>query len=182
MHSRGTATDRLADVIQTLQIAHKTGFLTANRDDMGQAPEQGIITFQSGRIIDASVGSDRGERALSKIMTWRKCYFIFQISSHDMTSRNSTIPSNNSIAKGYKPEKEVSNTSIPKFGIPYRTQQGNEALPYFSSLGLSRMHRQLFLLVDGKRSERELMQLTNRRLEEIDTLLTDLERVGLIRR
>ena len=64
--------------------------------------------------------------------------------------------------------------------IPYHVRQADEVLPYFTSTGLSRVHRQLFLLIDGRRPALELTRLMGRTPHEIQTLLTDLARVGLI--
>jgi hypothetical protein len=89
----------------------------------------------------------------------------------------------NGMAKGYKHEKALSNDLVPaQQGIPYRVQQVNEVLPHFSSLGLTRAHRQLFLLIDGQRTTTKLMQLMGTRLDEIEVMLVDLERACLIRR
>jgi hypothetical protein len=65
--------------------------------------------------------------------------------------------------------------------VPQRTRAVNEILPHFNRLGLTRIHRQLFLLIDGQRSVPELIILIGHRTDEVDTLLDDLERAGLIR-
>jgi len=100
MNSRGTVTDKLADVIQVLQIARKTGFLIVKRDDMENSLEQGTITFQRGQIIDADVGSFKAGKAFSLLMTWRKCHFVFETVSSEMLLHNGT-------KKGYEQEEEV---------------------------------------------------------------------------
>ncbi len=176
MNTRGTVTDKLADVIQVLQIARKTGFLIVKRDDMENSLEQGTITFQRGQIIDADVGSFKAGKAFSLLMTWRKCHFVFETVSSEMLLHNGT-------KKGYEQEEEVLSARMPvTYGVPYRIQLINEVLPRFAELGLSRAHRQLFLLIDGKRREQELMYLLRRQLNEINKLLADLERIGFIRR
>jgi hypothetical protein len=176
MKSRGTATDKLADVVQVLQIARKTGVLTVTRDGMDGSSEQGQIVLQNGQITGADVGSLRGNEAFKKLITWKTCYFIFLTSP-------SSVPMSNGMAKGYKHEKALSNDLVPaQQGIPYRVQQVNEVLPHFSSLGLTRAHRQLFLLIDGQRTTTKLMQLMGTRLDEIEVMLVDLERACLIRR
>ena len=53
-------------------------------------------------------------------------------------------------------------------------------LPDFQRLGLSRLHRQLFLLIDGKRSTQELARLIGRPHQEVLIVLADLESTGLI--
>jgi Domain of unknown function (DUF4388) len=64
---------------------------------------------------------------------------------------------------------------------PYRVYPAQEILPYFLSMGFSRAHRQLFLLIDGQRMLPELIRLTGRIPDEVETLLDDLKRVGLVR-
>lgn len=175
MNSSGTATDRLADVIQVLQIACKTGLLIVMRDDRENLSEQGTITFQKGQIIAASVGSFRADKAFSLLTMWRGCHFVFETAS-------SEVPIINGIAKGYEyPEKALS-TRMSVRDVPRRIQMIHEVLPHFADLGLSRTHRHLFLLIDGKRREQELMYLMRLRFNEVDKMLTDLESIGFIRR
>lgn len=54
-------------------------------------------------------------------------------------------------------------------------------MPDFQRLGLSRAHRQLFLLIDGRRSAQELTRLIGRHPQEVLAILADLENAGLIR-
>lgn len=65
--------------------------------------------------------------------------------------------------------------------VPQRVQQLETALSLIESFGLSRAHRRLFLLIDGKRGTMELVRLVGHTLDEIQVQLDDLERVGLIR-
>jgi hypothetical protein len=46
--------------------------------------------------------------------------------------------------------------------------------------GYSRLHRRLYLLIDGNRSIVELGNLIGRPIDETITMLSDLERAGLI--
>ncbi|MBO0778416.1 MAG: DUF4388 domain-containing protein [Ktedonobacteraceae bacterium] len=190
MRSRGTVTDKLADVVQVLQMARKTGLLTVNRDGVNSSVEQGMITLRNGEIVDASVGSLRGPAALNSLMMWRTCYFVFQ----PLSASNTTGPlpvsssSNNGLTTGpiygrepTHPRGYQDTTPSGMYNIPYRVREANEVLPFFNGLGLSRAHRQLFLLIDGKRTVQELMRLMGHRLDEVAALLSDLERAGLIR-
>ncbi len=65
-------------------------------------------------------------------------------------------------------------------GVPYPVRPYDEALVWIERVGLSRAHRRLFLLIDGYRSTPELVRLMGRGQEEVNTLLRDLEGVGLI--
>ncbi|HLZ55957.1 MAG TPA: DUF4388 domain-containing protein [Ktedonosporobacter sp.] len=64
--------------------------------------------------------------------------------------------------------------------IPHHSVSMGTALQFIEGSGLSRTHRQVFLLISGQRSIAELMRLTGRSYEEIHTILQDLERANLI--
>jgi predicted transcriptional regulator len=68
----------------------------------------------------------------------------------------------------------------PISNAPYRIQQAGAVFSLMESMNLSRLHRRLFLLIDGQRSVPELANLTGRRVDEIMALLDDLQRLGLI--
>lgn len=178
MGSRGTETNRLADVIQVLQMARKTGLLVVARDDRNDSVEQGTITLQNGEIVDAHIGLLRGAAAFNNLMAWGHCYFVLR----PPATTNGT----------YTPFEVGSNGSSPGQAgrvadpsgsqrVPYPVRPAQEVLAHFSTLGLTRTHRQLFLLIDGKRNREELMRLLRYRSDEIHSLLLDLERTGLIR-
>lgn len=71
-------------------------------------------------------------------------------------------------------------TSSLSFSNPRRIRQDDEALRLLDQAGLSRLHRHLFLLIDGRRSTIELIRLMARPQEEVQRLLYDLERIGII--
>jgi DNA-binding IclR family transcriptional regulator len=66
-------------------------------------------------------------------------------------------------------------------GIPHRLQEGPAALQHIEQMKLSRTHRRLFLLIDGKRPAPDLAHLMGKAPEEVYRLLYDLERAGLIK-
>lgn len=188
--ARGTATNRLTDVIQVIQIAHKTGMLQVNRDGSNKSIEQGTIYLQNGQIVDASLGPYQGIEALRHLETWQTCFFVFQPTSHLDGPSSAQIPPNPIMSyNGHGssptlPAYDSSSPTQPTFtggNAPERLRDVNEMLPYFNRLGLSRMHKQLFLLVDGQRTVPELTRLIGHRTETVTTMLTDLERAGLIR-
>ncbi|GER88090.1 hypothetical protein KDW_22520 [Dictyobacter vulcani] len=72
-------------------------------------------------------------------------------------------------------------TPLPVQRIPHKRFANNEnSLRHLGQQGLSRGHRQVFLLIDNQRTPQELARLTSRRLDEVYMILTDLERIGLI--
>jgi len=184
MTARGTATKKLTDVIQMLQMASKTGTLLVNRDGKSNTIEQGALSLQHGQIIDASLGPYRGAEALRRLQEWQSCYFVFQAPSQQGSGPLPSLqmsPAAPNLSAGHNSGPTPA-YSIPGGGnVPLRMREIDNILPYFNRLGLSRMHRQLFLLIDGHRTVPELIRLMGHRTDEIHTLLNDLERAGLVR-
>ncbi len=56
----------------------------------------------------------------------------------------------------------------------------NEALRRIEQNRLSRLHRQIFLLIDGQRSFGEVVHLVGKSRGEVYKLLRDLEGIGVI--
>ncbi len=73
-------------------------------------------------------------------------------------------------------------TTQPLPSVPYRLLDVPDALAYIQRVGLSRLHRHVFLLLDGQRSLNDIVRLTNHPLREVQRLLSDLEQFGLIKR
>jgi hypothetical protein len=55
-----------------------------------------------------------------------------------------------------------------------------EGIYLIEQMGLSRTHRRLFLLIDGGRTVKELIRLMSHDPEDVQHLLHDLERAGVI--
>jgi Domain of unknown function (DUF4388) len=85
---RETTTNNLADVIQVIQIGHRTGTLTVERGETN-AFEEGMIVFVNGQIIDAKCGQQNGPVALGWLTTWTTCRFSFIVDA----SQTSQLPS-----------------------------------------------------------------------------------------
>lgn len=75
-HKRGTATDNLLNIIQVIQLGHKTGSLMIERGEDSER-EEGEIVFVSGQIVEAHCGDLVGQQALDWLKTWRICRFLF---------------------------------------------------------------------------------------------------------
>jgi hypothetical protein len=69
----------------------------------------------------------------------------------------------------------------PASAAPYPTKHLDAALRLIEQHGLSRVHRQLFYLVDGRRTIVDLVRLMRKSESEIYRLLGDLERAFIIR-
>jgi hypothetical protein len=72
-------------------------------------------------------------------------------------------------------------TDTPASAAPYPTKHLDAALGLIELHGLSRVHRQLFCLVDGRRTIVDLVRLMRKSESEIYRLLGDLERAYIIR-
>jgi uncharacterized protein DUF4388 len=191
---RGTITDNLNNVIQVIQLGRKTGVLTVERGDEATL-EFGEITFVYGQITYAHIGELDGQIAVNVLCSWGLCRFLFTPSGSERST--GPIPSQpHASSRTTAPLKEIyANTSSPisesrdylssdHTGIgqprPFRTKQIDDALALLEQAGLSRPYRRLLLLIDGQRTPLELVRLTGRPLEEIQRLLYDLERIGVI--
>lgn len=181
MKIRGTATDRLNDVIQSLQLIRRSGLLTVERDGPGNSSELGTIMFRDGRVIDATMGQLRGADAFRVLAAWTTCRFIFEASPQPSTSTSplpAVRPNNQMAAQRY--EGAPANVNQPSLVVPYRSSHVQGSMPDFRQLGLSRIHRQLFLLIDGRRPPLELARIIGRHPQEVLAMLADLARAGLI--
>ena len=65
--------------------------------------------------------------------------------------------------------------------IPNQVCSWEEAVQRIDSMKLSRVHRQLFLLIDGHRTTTDLARLMGRSQIEVNTVLQDLERADVVK-
>lgn len=191
-----TATNRLADVIQVVLFARQTGVLLVERG-AGTTFEEGKIIFVDGQVVQASAqGGRSGLAAFNWLNSWTTCWFMFiPTIASALAPSASTLPvapsQSSSPTAGPPPSPRMlppagmnGNTGKmsvkPLPGTPVRIHPVNEVMPHLDRMDLSRMHRRLFLLIDGHRDPSELARLTGQRIEDIYRWLDDLERVGLI--
>jgi hypothetical protein len=71
-----TATDRLANVMDVVELGRRTGLLRVERGS-GTVREDGEVYFVQGRPIYAAVAGLRGREALRVLALWGICYFSF---------------------------------------------------------------------------------------------------------
>ncbi len=193
---RETMTDNLADIIHIIHIGCKSGTLTVERGE-GRTLEEGYITFSGGRAVDAKAGQQSGLAAFNYLNMWQACRFSFinhegpQTSSAFPSGSSQTpYPSSNGTVSGQYPGGTTSTHTtggLHSYGaaegrppFPSRTQLGDAALQYPENIQLHRMQRRLLLLINGQRNIHELARLMVRNLNEVQILLNDLERSGLI--
>ena len=132
---RMTATNQLSTVTSALQLGKATGILTVERGE-GETFEEGTIVFLHGQVVQAALGSSRGRDAESRLFAWKACRFLFA---------------------PWSPEDMDRRPSVPIF-----QESMDDVLRMLDRQGFSRAHRRLFLLIDGRRSIRELAALIGR--------------------
>ena len=71
-----TATDRLANVIEVVELGQRTGMLAVERGS-GSVLEEGELYFVSGQVVYASLAGLRGREALAALSRWGPCRFCF---------------------------------------------------------------------------------------------------------
>lgn len=93
---RVTATDRLANVIEVVELGQRTGLLAVERGS-GSVLEEGELYFVSGRVVYASLAGLRGREALTALSRWGPCRFAFDREAPppapNLISESSTGPS-----------------------------------------------------------------------------------------
>jgi Domain of unknown function (DUF4388) len=74
--ARDTATDRLSNVIEVVELGRRTGLLSAERG-AGSHLEEGEVYFVAGRAIYAATSTLLGREALASLGQWGPCHFAF---------------------------------------------------------------------------------------------------------
>ncbi|WP_376794784.1 DUF4388 domain-containing protein [Thermogemmatispora sp.] len=232
---RQTVTNRLADVIEVVQLGRKTGLLTVERGE-GSALEEGAITFVNGQPVQARLGPHSGADALRRLKLWGPCRFAFVpftppsspppplLDGHATPGSLPALPQRQGTDPRLRrmpasppsgplgslsfsapgtgagpgtgqrvtpplsprqtdpgPDRRVPLPGSGTFSrAPSRVSLYDDALQRLELLGFSRVHRRLYLLIDGSRTPAELARLMGRSEEEVLRLLIDLERAGLV--
>jgi hypothetical protein len=201
---RELLTDRLVRVISSIQRERGSGVLKVKRGE-GTFLEEGTIVFVNGQITEARTGRLRDSGARNLLSTWENCRYLFMPSSSEAEVGGS--PSTLSVEErdtdplSLRSPTQLSNTSrsdpqtpmpsslglqeghrdTPGERTPYLIQYHNVALRLVEQQELSRAHRQLIFLIDGRRSIVDLARLTRKSGSELYRLLEDLERAHVIR-
>ncbi len=200
---RGITTDQFINVLQVIQLGRKTGRLIVERGEDTQR-EEGEILFDCGHVVSAHCGPLTGEAALTRLKLWGPCRFIFINTVMERTTGPLTrilpLPSTNTdhlAIQDSNPQLRIpasDNQSAEWRAMtgplhptstssrPYRLYHTEEGVQMIMHAKLSRLHRHLFLLIDGQRTLADLTRLLGRRSEDVQQLLFDLEQVGVIQR
>ncbi|HLZ60160.1 MAG TPA: DUF4388 domain-containing protein [Ktedonosporobacter sp.] len=179
-------TEQLSQVIDAIQLGHKTGVLNAERSD-GASLQQGMIIFVNGQPVRAHVKDLNTKESLEQLATWRACRFAFLpylppdlvgISGATTTGQLSPTPNSEDRRESYI-ARSTSQPS-PWMVVPYRIRQVDESLYWMEHQGFARIYRRLLLLIDGSRTIKDLATLMGRNPDEVYELLSQLAKAGLI--
>ncbi|HEV2661566.1 MAG TPA: DUF4388 domain-containing protein [Ktedonobacteraceae bacterium] len=199
---RSATTDRLADIIHIIRMGERSGVLTAERGE-GQTREEGFIAFNNGQVVEAKTNGQSGPSAFNYLNSWQTCRFSFTTQATHRPSAPLQVTQPMAPLHNYAVNKASTdnlphpdwmirttgrlpeNSSMPAgtpLNFPSRLPAGEETLqrPDLSAR-LPRVSRRLLLLVNGQRSKSELARLMARSHDELQQLLDELERSGLIR-
>jgi len=199
---RGTITEHLADIIDILRIGNKSGTLIVERGE-STTLEEGLIIFAAGQAVEAKVNQQSGSAAFGYLNTWQRCRFSFvnhtvagnsspQLTPSPPNKQSGSTNTTTTTGAKYPPPTMSTNnaptyTTGPQHGLsntkpaqPQRLPRGDEAVQHPERIQLPRIHRRLLLLIDGRRDVNELARLITRDIGEVQRLLNDLVRTGLI--
>lgn len=182
---REMTTDRLVSVIANIKLERRSGQLLMRRGE-GLAAEEGTLLFVRGQVTQANVGRRSGSDALNWLSTWKLAHYIFI----PATSSEAPAPAAPPASSGAgnlpglpveRPEEfEPARAVLPGDQVPYAIVALSEAVARLERAGFSRSYRLLYLLIDGRRSVHELVQLVGRNVEEVHTMLYNMERLGIL--
>jgi DNA-binding response OmpR family regulator len=67
----------LTDLLQLFHMNRRSGSIELTRRETGRPEERGTLFLREGNLIQATVGSVDGEKALFRLLTWREGSFAF---------------------------------------------------------------------------------------------------------
>jgi Domain of unknown function (DUF4388) len=203
-------TDRLVSVISSIQRGRRSGVLTTQRGveegtivfvngqitearvgrQRGAAARNYLSTWGSCRFLFVPASSEAGVRVDQPSLPAKGSStgpLALGSPLHTTNTRwpdqQAPDPSAPGGQEGPRRAGEGLKGSIeaPASAAPYPLQPLEAALRLIEQHGLSRVHRQLFCLVDGRRTIVEMVRLMRKRESEIYRLLGDLEHAHVIR-
>ncbi len=192
---RNDSAERMSDLFALIRTRRQSGLLSIERYENGRF-EEGEISFQKGQPVDAHVGNRGGQDAISWLLMWRQVYFLFTPDS--LASTNIVPPASpqppvqtTRPLSPLPPERPQSNANIHPLSLAPPTSNAKSAFynrvprklvheQNIMELPLTRPQRSLYLLIDGHRTVADLIRFTNKDVQEVYHLLTELQSRGLI--
>ena len=174
---QNSVVDQLVKIIEAIQIGRTTGSLIATRGE-GANYEVGTLVFVKGRVVQAKAGRKEGREALNWLSTWGRCRYTFVLSDVEGQLQEDVVNKATGIMQRAGEQKQEAKMNGV---VPYRSQPLAYGLQVIQEKRASRMHRHMFLLVDGARQVGDFMRLLKLDEYEALALLYDLADLGIIR-
>ncbi len=174
MALQGSLTElSLPDVIQMVSVSGKTGAFHLEKDG-----ERGRIYLRDGQIVDAQVGSMRGEHAVYEMATWSRGSFSFNPGE---TSDQTTVQRSNATLMMEAARR------LDEWRVLARKIPSLDAVPYFpprtegqDQVTLSPQEWVLVTRIDGTRSIDEIASELQWGAFDVSKLLFGLITSGLV--
>jgi hypothetical protein len=181
---RKMAAERLGDVFAAAYPQQLCGLLRVECLRNGQ-PEKGELYLLAGQPMYARVGKMQGQDALSYFLTWRAIHFSFdpdaprppanlpRTRAAPASSTSATLPA----VSRYPPTPigKTQGSAIERL-IPRKIRLEQ----YVLSLPLTHRQRLLYFLIDGQRTIADLSRCSGKSVEEIETIIYELQHQGLV--
>jgi hypothetical protein len=196
--THAVSAERLVNVLQKIAISQQTGRLSIERVGSGSR-ETGEIFFEEGNTVFARSAQLVGESALYKMMCWKEVCTSFdqgavapvETGKHHLLVRRSAhtgplLPIELEVTRPLplikKVAKEAVGTKVAETKIDgdmvFRLHPAVSAQKLVSTL--ERRERVAVLLLNGKRSLREIARLIHRSEADVARVLTSCLQKGLI--
>ena len=192
-----TFTQRVAHVLRHIAYKRRTGLLRIEHVRVQQV-EKGEICFEGGKVVHARVGQQVGKKALLLIVSWDQVLFSFLEGAQAPTRNGGSSDQSLSSIK-LLPAAQREERHTPPAKLPAVMQADNSSLEEAAHLGvhavfhiqpaaatkqvMSQMERQdriIFMLLDGKRTVRDLAHLLHRSELAVASALARLLKKGYI--
>lgn len=180
-------TKDLSFLLQLLQTSKQSGLLFVEPPGPHEAPWQGRFRLDNGVVIacwlcDKTDGRVvlKDDEALRWLTSQGKLDWRLEEGTPSSAPSRPLLPPPEETSREQRHDAEVRPSAVGKNqlrGIPRHTQKGRElSVNAFSS----RDHRQVFTLIDGRRSIEEIASLLHKPPDAVIRLLQELQAAGLI--
>ena len=105
-----------------------------------------------------------------------------QIARHPLERHTPPITQRTPKSPGDALQKQVpaKNPEETATTIPHRMAHNGDVVIFMEQMGFSRLHKHVYLLINGRRTMQDLTQVTGRSPGEVQALIKDLMQLGLV--
>lgn len=203
---RTTPAEHIQEILDLALYRRQRGRFSIE-SQQGTILEEGEIAIENRQITSARTGQFVGQAALQAILSWRGVYVAFTPNDYpepvhaagSETPSPPALPTQESSFPVTPPDipqfsdrrtahDDANTIPLPEVGgleaatpgvewiIPCRLDQEQDVL----LLPLTRPQRSTYLLIDGHRSVSDLARCTRKTMQEIESLVSELQKRGLI--